>query len=117
MKKGITLQDIECRLAALETAVAYLTAQRNNRKIMSDEPRGRFAHLGGIERLPARSFERPENPLESSHYSIAGKLVGQHLTETPDNISFDHLGGKRVGGHIAQPDEPDALLKKKAPRL
>ena len=69
MEKAITLQDIERRLTALETAVASLTAEKN-----SDEPSGKFSHLGGIERHPARSFETPEKPIDFSH--IGGKRVG-----------------------------------------
>jgi len=56
MENEITLQDIERRLAALETTVSSLTAEKSTGK-HSDEPSGKFAHLGGIERHPARSFE------------------------------------------------------------
>jgi len=75
MEREITLQDIEWRLAALETTVASLTAERN-RGEHGNEPRSKFAHIGGIERRPAYSFEKPEKPVEFSHQSIGGKRVG-----------------------------------------
>jgi len=75
MEKEITMQDIEHRLAALEKAVASLTAEKT-RGAHSDEPRGRFAHIGGIERSPARSFETPEKPIDFSEaYGETGKRV------------------------------------------
>jgi hypothetical protein len=60
------------RLAVLETAVESLTAEKH-RGEHTDEPRGKFAHIGGIERHPARSFETPEKPIDFS--AIGGKVV------------------------------------------
>jgi len=68
MENKISFEDIERRLVALERTVASLTAEKN-----SDEPRGKFSHLGGIERHPARSFETAEKPIDFS--SIGGKCV------------------------------------------
>ena len=72
MENQITLQDIELRLAALERAVATMTAEKNKGK-HGDEPRGKFAHIGGIERHSGRSFETTEQPIDFS--SIGGDCV------------------------------------------
>jgi len=69
-KKDITIQEIEHRLAALEKTVASLTAEKN-----SDKPRGRFAHIGGIERIPAHSPEGSQRIDFSEAYGSTGKRV------------------------------------------
>jgi len=68
MENKISFEDIERRLVALERTVASLTAEKS-----SDEPRGKFSHIGGIERHPARSFEAHEKPVDFS--AIGGKVV------------------------------------------
>jgi hypothetical protein len=73
MDKEITLQDIERRLAALERAVASLTAEKKSEH--SDGPRGKFADIGGIERHPARSFEGSQSVDLSEAYGETGKRV------------------------------------------
>ena len=70
MEKEIMLQGIERRLAALERAVASLTAEKNK-----GEPRGKFAHIGGIEHLPARSFEGSQSVDLTQAYGETGKRV------------------------------------------
>jgi hypothetical protein len=94
MEKEITIQDIERRLAALEKAVASLTAEKS-RGEQSDKPSGKFAHLGGIERHPARSFETPEKPIDFS--AIGGKCVrkaSDHpMAETAESV----CEGRRCG--------------------
>ena len=49
------------------------TEEKKDKAPIVDKPCGQFAHLGGIERLPAHSIETPEK-----------------------EISFEHLGGKCV---------------------
>ena len=67
MEKEITIHDLERRLAALEKVIASLTAEKNN---------GKFAHIGGIERHPARSFEGSQSVDLSEAYGETGKRVG-----------------------------------------
>ena len=74
MENEITLQDIERRLAVLETTVASLTAEKNSGE-HSDEPCGRFASIGGIERHPGRSFEGSQSVDLSEAYGETGKRV------------------------------------------
>lgn len=70
------LDEIELRLAALEKAVASLAEKKGEH---SDEPSGQFAHLGGIERLPAGSFEASDDlearRIHEGLLSLGGKLV------------------------------------------
>ena len=70
MEREITLQDIERRVATLERAVASLTAEKNK-----GEPRGKFAHIGGIERHPACSFEGSQSVDLTQAYGGTGKRV------------------------------------------
>jgi hypothetical protein len=74
MENKITLEDIAHRLDALETIVASLSAEKN-KGTHSDEPRGKFAHIGGIERQPAHEFESSHVDL-SEAYGETGKRVG-----------------------------------------
>ena len=74
MEREITLQDIERRVATLERAVASLITEKN-RGEHSDEPRGKFAHIGGIERHPARAFEGLQSVDLSEAYGETGKRV------------------------------------------
>jgi len=77
----------ERRLAVLETAVASSTAEKNRDEHI-DEPRGKFAHIGGIERHPARSFETPEKRSDFLH--IGGRKVGQHTAPPEESESVNH---------------------------
>ena len=74
MENKITLEEIERRVAVLEKAVASLTAEKNQRE-PSDEPRGRFAHIGGIERHSAHSSEGSQRIDFSEAYGETGKRV------------------------------------------
>ncbi len=71
MENKISFEDIERRVAALEKAVASLTAEKS-----SDEPRGRFAHIGGIERPSAHPSEGSQRVDLSEAYGETGKRVG-----------------------------------------
>jgi hypothetical protein len=74
MENEITLHDIERRLAALERAVASLPAEKIKGE-HGDEPRGKFAHIGGIERHSARSVEGSRSVDLSEAYGETGKRV------------------------------------------
>jgi hypothetical protein len=74
MQKEITLEDIVRRLATLERAVASLAAEKN-RGEHSDEPRGKFAHIGGIVRHAASSLEGSQSVDLSEAYGETGKRV------------------------------------------
>src|SRR6266853_681463 len=74
MENKITLQDIDRRLAALERAVATMTAEKNGGE-HSDELRGRFAHIGGIERPSAHSSEGSQRIDFSEAYGETGKRI------------------------------------------
>jgi hypothetical protein len=73
MENEITLHDIERRLAALEKAVTSLTEKTGRER--SDGPRGKFAHIGGIEVLPARSFQGSPSVDLSEAYGETGRCV------------------------------------------
>lgn len=73
MDETVTLQGLERRVIALETAVASLLSAGKTQPA-GDKPCGRFGHIGGIERRGPTTFEKREQP-----------------------ISFEEIGGKRIG--------------------
>ena len=68
------LTALRARVAALETAVAAITVEKNTSGKNVGKPCGRFASIGGIELRGATEFEKSETP-----------------------IDFTDLGGKRIG--------------------
>jgi hypothetical protein len=69
-----TLQEVVARVVTLEAAVAALTAETKGGKI-SNDPRGAFASLGGIEISPACSSEGSQGADLSELYGDTGKRV------------------------------------------
>ena len=70
MEKDISMPDVERRLAALGKAVASLTAEKKGKH--DNEPRGKFAHIGGktvAHSVPVQTAK----PIDFS--SIGGKCV------------------------------------------
>lgn len=80
-EKEPTLQEVAARVATLETAVAALTTEKKSGE-KSNEPRGAFASLGGIEIMPAPSTDAREKPIDFSH--IGGKRIDQHQPTGPE---------------------------------
>ena len=74
MEKEIIIHDIEHRLATLERTVASLVAEKS-RGQDSDEPCGKFASIGGIERHPAHPFEGSQSVDLSDAYGETGKRI------------------------------------------
>lgn len=73
MSDKLTLEQLEQRLFALETAVASLTAEKS--KVGAHEvPSGKFAHLGGIERRGPTTHEAREVPIDFSR--VGGRKIG-----------------------------------------
>lgn len=69
----IALGDLDRRIIALETVVASLLPGGKTQPA-GDQPCGRFAHLGGVERRGPTTFEKRETPMDFPH--IGGRRVG-----------------------------------------
>lgn len=72
MQRKTTVQGLERRIAALETVVASLTAEKSNgerREALS----GKFGHISGIERRGPTTHEKRETQIDFSN--IGGKQL------------------------------------------